>query len=243
METKNLDASQLEKEYDRRRQELMDKVDLKLYVDHPFLFTRRQRVTDFLTRIEIFKRIVGVPGAVVECGVHKGGSLMLYYHLSSILEPMVHTRKIIGFDTFAGFRSLSDKDPDEVGEEMFADTSYDILTEAVAVNDLNRAIPHVPKCEVVRGDATQTIPEYRQEHPELIIALLYLDFDIYEPTKVAIEQLLPLVPKGGIVVFDELNSKKWAGETEALKDCLNLNEINLQRFYFDPWPSFFVVGE
>ena len=31
-----------------------------------------------------------------------------------------------------------------------------------------------------------------KNHPELTCALLYLDFDIYKPTKVALESLLPL---------------------------------------------------
>ena len=101
----------------------------------------------------------------------------------------------------------------------------------------------MPKVDLVEGDACSTIPAYVTNHPELIVALLYLDFDLYEPTKVAIENLLPLVPKGGIVVFDEVNVKRWAGETQALKECLRLNEITLKRFAFDPWPSYFVVGE
>jgi hypothetical protein len=71
----------------------------------------------------------------------------------------------------------------------------------------------------------ETIPIYVKENPHLIIAMLYLDFDLYEPTKVALENFLPLVPKGGIVAFDEVNSKKWAGETIALKEVLNINNL------------------
>ena len=58
---------------------------------------------------------------------------------------------------------------------------------------------------MIKGDATKTIPKFVKENPYLIIALLYLDFDIYEPTKVALEHLLQLVPKGGIVGLDEIN--------------------------------------
>jgi len=245
MEPKNntWSQSQVEKEYDIERDKFLKEVDLKGYIDHPFLFTKRQRVTDYLTRIELFKKILNVQGSIVECGVYKGGSLMLYYHLSSILEPYGLTRKIIGFDTFEGFRSISEKDSEAADEKMFSGASYDTLKMAIKLNDMNRAVSHIPKCEIIRGDATVTIPEYRSNHPELIIALLYLDFDIYEPTKVALQEFLPMVPKGGIVAFDELNVKKWAGETKALKECLEINKIKLQKFYFDPWPSFFIVGE
>ena len=174
---------------------------------------------------------------------------MLYYHLSSILEPFAFNRIIYGFDTFEGFRSISDSDSD-VNESMFSDSdtirgpkpSYEILQEIFVVQDLNRPISHISKCKLVRGDAVKTIPEFTKQHPELIIALLYLDFDLYEPTKVALEHFLPLVPKGGVIAFDELNVKKWAGETKALKDMFNLNDVKLEKFHFDPWPSYFVVG-
>jgi len=71
--------------------------------------------------------------------------------------------------------------------------------------------------------------------------LLYLDFDIYEPTRIALEYLLPLVPKGGIIGFDELNQNKWKGETVAMKEVLKLSKIGLQKFVYDPHVSFFVV--
>ena len=235
--------SKQEEYYDKARSQLLDEIDLKQYIDDPFLFVKRQKVTGILSRMEIFNKILNVQGSIVECGVHKGGSLMLYYHLSSILEPYAFNRKIIGFDTFEGFNSISDKDDKLVNESMFSDTSYEILTKAVEINDLNRSMAHINKCEIIKGDATITIPEYKKNNPHLIIALLYLDFDIYEPTKVAIQELASLVPKGGIIAFDELNSKKWAGETEALKELLNLNSIKLQKLPYDPWPSFFVVGD
>ena len=101
-ELTNSNWSEAERVYDRQRQELLRSVDLTQYVDDPFLFLRRQRVTDYLTRIKLFEAVLEIPGAIVECGVHKGGSLMLYAHLSSILEPYGFSRKIFGFDTFEG---------------------------------------------------------------------------------------------------------------------------------------------
>ncbi len=74
-----------------------------------------------------------------------------------------------------------------------------------------------------------------------IIALLYLDFDIFEPTSVALQHLLPLVPRGGIVGFDELGQKKWQGETIAMKRHLSVNGVSLRRFAYDPHVTYFVV--
>ena len=228
--------------FKERLEDLKNSVDLKEYTDHPFLFLRRQRFTEYLQRIKLFEKILHVKGSIIECGVHKGGSLMLYYHLSTIMEPYAFNRTIYGFDTFKGFRSISEKDNPEINESMFFDTSYDILKNVIEVHDMNRNVPEVEKCVLIRGDATKTIPEFTMKHPELIIALLYLDFDIYEPTKVALEHFLPLVPKGGVVAFDELNLKKWSGETQALKEFIDLKTIKLEKCNFDPWSSYYVVG-
>jgi hypothetical protein len=166
---------------------------------------------------------------------------MLYYHLSNIFEPFGFNRKIIGFDTFEGFASISDKDDPRITKQDFSDTSYQDLLEWVELQDSNRSVSHVNKVELVKGNAVDTIPGYVSENPHLIVALLYLDFDLYEPTKIALENFLPLVPKGGVVAFDELNTKKWSGETIALKEVLNINSVNLRKFYYDPWVSYYIV--
>ena len=64
----------------------------------------------FLARYEIFKRILGVHGSIVECGVHLGGGVMTWAQLSTSLEPYNHPRKVFGFDTFDGFASVAEQD-------------------------------------------------------------------------------------------------------------------------------------
>jgi hypothetical protein len=110
----------------------------------------------------------------------------------------------------------------------------------IALHDRNRPLGHIPKVELVAGDACETIPRYVVEHPHLLVSLLYLDFDLYEPTKVALEQLYPRVVKGGIVAFDELNSPEFPGETIALLEVLDLAQAELRRLPFDPYISYFV---
>ncbi len=65
--------------------------------------------------------------------------------------------------------------------------------------------------------------------------MLFLDFDLYEPTMVALEHLLPRVPKGGIVAFDEINNKFWPGETlAAFEKFGGFNNVEIKKFAFDP---------
>ncbi|MAC51604.1 MAG: dTDP-6-deoxy-L-hexose 3-O-methyltransferase, partial [Gimesia sp.] len=73
-------------------------------------YVSRQSITKLLARYEIFQQQLEVNGSVVELGVHRGASLMAWAQFSAILEPVNYLRKIIGFDTFEGFPSLSEKD-------------------------------------------------------------------------------------------------------------------------------------
>ena len=231
-----------EEEYSNLRNEILNKTSPRDVSNAPFVYSTRQSLTTALTRIDLFRKVLDVQGAIVECGVHKGNSLFLYNHLSTILEPYNFNRKIIGFDTFEGFRSLSNsQDDNSLSEDDFSDVSFDHLSEMAELEAKNRAVSHISKIELVKGDATVTIPEYVEKNPHLIIALLYLDFDIYNPTKIALETLLPLVPKGGVVGLDEVNCKKWFGETIALKETVSLGSISLKKFIYSPWESYFIV--
>jgi hypothetical protein len=207
----------------------------------PCLYLDRQLLATILTRIHLFEKIVDIQGSIVECGVYKANSLMLYQHLSSMYEPFNFHRKIIGFDTFEGFPSFSAKDNSIATKLDFSDTSYEHIKKWINLHDQNRPIGHLQKTELVKGNALKTIPQYVNDNPHLIIALLYLDFDLYEPTKIALEYLLPLVPKGGIVGFDELNQERWQGETTAFKECTFLSKVNLRRFFYEPSVSYYVV--
>ena len=206
---------------------------------------RRQDIARFLTRWEIFKLSLQANGSIVECGVFGGGGLMSWYHFSAISEPYNHTRKVIGFDTFEGFPSLHEKDIKTGDSEHLKEggfkTSDRIINELqslVDIHDKNRPLGHIAKVELVAGDACQTIPQYVKNNPHLLISLLYLDFDIYEPTKVAIEYLYPRVVKGGIIAFDELNCAEFPGETTALLESLEM--VKLCRFPYDTYISYFV---
>jgi hypothetical protein len=231
-----------EEVYFEKRRKLLKGVSSEEVADAPFVYSTRQNVTSALTRIDLFRKILDVQGSIIECGVHKGSNLFLFNHLSSILEPYHFNRKIIGFDTFEGFRSLdANQDDNNLLESDFSDTNYDLLHQFAELEGKNRAVSHIHKIELVKGDATKTIPKYVDKNPHLIIAMLYLDFDIYKPTKIALEYLLPLVPKGGVVGLDEINCKKWFGETVALKETVAIGSISLKKFYYSPWESYFVV--
>ena len=207
-------------------------------------YARRQDLTGFLARYEIFKRVLTVKGSVIECGVFRGGGLMAWANFSAILEPSNLGRRVYGFDTFEGFESVGSEDSSRHREtrkgELRAD-SFDEIQRLIATFDKNRFLGHVDKVHLVKGDATETIPRFVADNPHVLVSLLFLDFDLYEPTKAAIEHFLPRMPKGSIIAFDELDNPAWPGETLAMIDAVGNNRLRIERCEFDPYVGFAVL--
>lgn len=211
-------------------------------------YVRRQDLSRFLAKNELYNLQINISGSIVECGTYMGGGAMTFAQLDSINDPYNHNRKIIVFDTFEGFPSLSSKDINseidyKKGDLSTLDNMKDELGKAIELYDKNRPLNHISKVELVKGDATITIPNYIKENQHLMISLLYLDFDIYEPTKVAIENFIARMPKGSIIAFDELNTKNFPGETLALLETIGIKNLNLKKTKYDSYISYAQIGE
>lgn len=205
----------------------------------------RQNLTYFLAKYEVFKKILDIQGSIVECGVFLGGGLMTFAQLSAIFEPVNHQRKIIGFDTFTGFTKITKEDKKSTSvfakKGGLASNAFEDIKKAIELYDMNRFLNHIPKVELIKGDVTVKIPRYLKDNPHTVVSLLYLDMDVYKPTKVALENFVPRIPKGGIIVFDELNAKEWTGETKALLDTIGIRNLKLERFSFNTYMSYAVL--
>lgn len=208
-------------------------------------YIKRKDLSRFLVYYELFKKQLIVKGSIVECGVHQGGGVFTWAKLSSILEPYNYQRKIIGFDTFTGFPSVS-KNYDNLNfakKKLFKENINIIndLKKAELFYDSERYLSNIKKIELIEGDATKTIPEYIKTNQHLIISLLFLDFDIFEPTKIALKNFIKRIPKGGIIAFDEVNNPQWPGETKAMLEELNIANHQLESFIFEPNISFIKI--
>ncbi|MCS3472597.1 hypothetical protein M2401_006362 [Pseudomonas sp. JUb42] len=219
---------------------------LSIKLDSFAKYASRQSIAKFITKYELFKKIINVNGSIVEGGVLQGGGTLAWAKLSSILEPVNHTRKIIGFDTFDGFPSIDTKDTTGSDSDLLVPgalrgSSYEDVLAAVDTYDINRPLSHIQKIELIKGDISHTAKAYLDQNPHLVVSLLYLDVDLYQPTKTLIETFLPRMPKGAIIVFDELNAKSFPGETLAVQETLGINNLKIERFYFDSYISFAVL--
>jgi hypothetical protein len=204
-------------------------------------YVRRMHLKRFLALYEIFKLVLPVKGSIVECGVYRGAGTMSWAKLSAMFEPENYTRRVYGFDTFEGFPSINDADAGRSRTPVVGELRSESKTEIEALItefDRDRTLGHIPKVELVAGDATVTIPDFVERNPHLLVSLLFLDFDIYEPTKVAVEHFVPRMPKGAIIAFDELDNPLYPGETRALMETLGIGSLELRRLEWDPYIGF-----
>ena len=220
-----------------------DSVEIKL--ENFPKYVRRQHLKRFLTLYEIYKRLLPVKGSIVELGVFRGFSLSSWAKLSAIMEPENLIRKIYGFDTYEGFPSLHNKDRTNEYEHQVGHFFTDVHEELLELNDAfnkDRFLGHINKVELIKGDCTKTIPEFIEKTPHLLISMLFIDLDLYEPTKVALEHFLPRMHKGSIIAFDELDNSQWPGETLALLESMNIKNLKIETIPGDPYIGFAVLG-
>jgi hypothetical protein len=50
-------------------------------------------------------------------------------------------------------------------------SDYDDIQNAISIFDLNRSISHIPKIQVIKGDVTETIPKFIDDHPEIVVRI------------------------------------------------------------------------
>lgn len=179
------------------------------------LHTPINSIQRFLARYELMKMVQDIPGAICELGVCSGNGLMSLIHCHNVLQPTYRYREFYGFDTFEGFPSVHENDIKDIVWQKgdFCNESYDRLTNIIDIHNNYYYLP--TNVQLIKGDVTKTVPDFLKDNRHVIVSLLYLDMDIYEPTKIALKEFLPRMAKGSIIAFDELNWKSFPGETIA----------------------------
>lgn len=188
--------------------------DLYDFIDHFSLFAGIYTLGSKIFTYEMLKNTVGIPGDVVEFGCWKGSNLMFLSKMLTLLEPN-SPKKIVGFDNFSGLPSPVLEDGafsiSQIGKYK---GNEEILRQAISLFDFQE------KISLVVGDALKTIPKYKNENRHSVFSFCYLDFDLYEPTKVALDLIDESLSIGGVIVFDEALTSQWPGETIAMKEYI-----------------------
>jgi O-methyltransferase len=168
-----------------------------------------------------------IEGALVECGVWKGGSAMAMALALKELGNM--NRELYLYDTFAGMSAPTDKDiayNGEPAQKKFSETSTSsessrwcaVPVESVRNNVLGTGYPE-DKFHFIKGVVEKTIPGTLPGK----IALLRLDTDWYESTRHELVHLFPLLSPGGVLIIDDYGH--WQGAKKAVDEYLRENDL------------------
>lgn len=200
------------------------------------LFLVPQTLSRILFMDYLYRSILEVQGVIMEFGCRWGQNLSLFSALHGIYEPFNRLRKVIGFDTFAGFPEVTPQDGDAVQAGNYATPpGYESYLEKILeVQERESPLSHLRKFEIVKGDVTSTLPAYLKRCPSTIISFAYFDLDIYRPTRACLAAIRDRVTRGTVIGFDEVNDETTPGETLALIDELGLQNVRLKRW---PWSS------
>jgi O-methyltransferase len=186
----------------------------------PYTSTSPERIVGLMNAVK-YITANRIPGALVECGVWRGGSTMAaIYTLLSLKDT---SRDVHLFDTFEGMSAPTDKDvmfDGQKASEILAGSerkegpgNYWCIAgiEDVRNNVHGTGYPK-EKIHLVKGKVEETIPQ----HAPAQIALLRLDTDWYESTAHEMKHLYPRVSPNGIVIIDDYGH--WQGARRAVDE-------------------------
>lgn len=212
-------------------------------------YIMRRDLPRFLAHYELFKKVIDLPGCIVELGVYKGASLFSWAAFMETFCATDRYRKVFGFDHFEGLKAdqfteedgLEDKSVHKTVEGYKA--TADEVRTLVQIHNADNMLPGTERCRLIEGDIFETLPKFLEETPGLKISLLHFDLDLYKPTKFALELLYPLVIQGGVVCFDEYGLVPWQGETTAVDEFFSTFEHPpvIRKFHFTHVPHGYFI--
>ncbi|WP_085908711.1 TylF/MycF/NovP-related O-methyltransferase [Kiloniella majae] len=202
------------------------------------LYLRSVMLAKILYLNELYEIILDKPGVIMEFGVWWGANQALFNNLRAIYEPYNRMRKVIGFDTFEGYPTVTDEDGSDksvaVGGYKMPEGYIDTLSEILRIHEIDNPLEHIKKFELIQGNAPESLEKYFHDKPETSVALAYLDMAMYEPTKEVLKILEPHMIRGGVIALDEFGSSKFPGETKAFKEVFGLNKFKMRKSKFLP---------
>jgi len=200
-----------------------------------YLTCDNNRISKLLIQHELFLMSRDIPGDIIECGVFKGTSLIRFATLRELYKKK--SRRIVGFDTFGKFPSAEFSKDVKLRSKFVKQSG----NESISTNQLMRILKNKKidtNVELIKGDITKTIPEYLERYPKLKISLLNLDVDLYEPSKVILENFYPRLTKGGVLILDDYGV--FPGETKAVNEFSRNKKIKIRKFNFRKTPTYII---
>lgn len=179
-------------------------------LDHFSLFVGIHNFARKKYLVDQLEETLDVAGDIYEFGTWRGATTVLLAEWLRLRRPQTH-KVVYGFDGFSGLPPGTAEDGD--GKDKFTGR---YCTEEEELRAILEGRGLTPWSRLVVGDVTQTAGEHFAKVPYSKVSFALMDVDLFEPTKAAIEEVLPNLSPGGKIVFDEGTVPAWEGEQRAL---------------------------
>lgn len=211
------------------------------YENSFYLTCANQRLSKILALYELFKKTLGIPGAIIECGVFRGATLIRLATFRDLFSDP-QAKKVIGFDTFDGYPEAI-LPVDKQARDSFIESAGKSAVSKKQLLDVftSKGITNI---ELVEGDIIKTVPQYAARHPDLKISFLYMDCTIYEPTLTALKSFYKSIVSGGLLVLNGYGKEgaSGGGETRAVDDFFGKSSIYFRKLPFSFSPCYVIKG-
>jgi len=207
------------------------------YENNFYLTCDPDRITKFIAHYELYKRVMEIPGEIIECGVFKGVSLTRFAMFQKTLSNL-RSKKLIAFDSFGDFPDTTYEPDKKFRQNFITETGGG---QSISVEEMKKVLEYKgceSNVELVKGNICETLPKYVDNNQQLIISLLHLDTDIYEPSLTILEHLYPRLQTGGILILDDYGT--FPGETKAVQEYFSGISIKIKKFSFSVTPCYIV---
>lgn len=204
-----------------------EEIDL-ISLAKPYTMTSPERIVSLSRAIDYIEDN-SIDGDIVECGVWKGGSMMVA--AKKLMIRNTKSRNIVLFDTFDG---MSDPSSEDISYDNYR--AKELLSSSQK-NNPNSIWCYAPieevkenlyktgytreKIHFIKGKVEETL----QNNVPDKIALLRLDTDWYESTYMEMKILYPRLQRGGILIVDDYGH--WSGAKKAIDQYVQENKLKL----------------
>ena len=200
-------------------------------------FVERRNISKFLGLYEAFKLTIGVPGNVLELGVHNGYNFFTLLHLVNTFYPTDRLVQLVGFDTFNGYIGRPKNATEHALVSEFnkgvREGGYDQVKMIASIHESSAPLSGLKRANLVKGDVLETLPSFLDENSGVRFKFVSCDLNTYDSTLKSLNSLRDFISVGGIIVFYAYGQAGWS-ETSAVDDFLLENKQSFSRLPLSP---------
>ena len=168
---------------------------------------------------DFLDRTAGINGAVAECGVWRGRTLVA---MALYLKQKGSSKTLWGFDSFEGF--------DEAVPHDFKNTSLALVQQKAAIFRISNV-------RIVPGQFRESFAAVESCR----FSFVHVDCDVYDSYRECLNFFYSRMTSNGVLLFDEYDDPQWPGANRAVDEFCGEHGIPLQRVVKDNYKKTFII--